>query len=54
MTLAERIRLASRQARRRMTVSPASIRSSAAALEEDYLRLSRRARAVFERVFYGQ
>jgi glutamate-ammonia-ligase adenylyltransferase len=25
----------------------------AAALEEDYLRLSRRARAVFERVFYG-
>jgi glutamate-ammonia-ligase adenylyltransferase len=26
----------------------------AAALEEDYLRLSRRARAVFERVFYGQ
>jgi [glutamine synthetase] adenylyltransferase / [glutamine synthetase]-adenylyl-L-tyrosine phosphorylase len=27
---------------------------NAAALEEDYLRLSRRARAVFERVFYGQ
>ena len=26
----------------------------AAALEEDYLRVSRRARAVFERVFYGQ
>lgn len=26
---------------------------NAAALEEDYLRLSRRARAVFERVFYG-
>ena len=25
----------------------------AAALEEDYLRVSRRARAVFERVFYG-
>jgi glutamate-ammonia-ligase adenylyltransferase len=27
---------------------------NAAALEEDYLRVSRRARAVFERVFYGQ
>ncbi len=27
---------------------------NAAALEEDYLRLSRRARGVFERVFYGQ
>jgi glutamate-ammonia-ligase adenylyltransferase len=27
---------------------------NAAALEEDYLRISRRARAVFERVFYGQ
>lgn len=27
---------------------------NAATLEEDYLRLSRRARAVFERVFYGQ
>ncbi|MFF2031282.1 bifunctional [glutamine synthetase] adenylyltransferase/[glutamine synthetase]-adenylyl-L-tyrosine phosphorylase [Arthrobacter sp. NPDC058192] len=27
---------------------------NAAALEEDYLRLSRRARSVFERVFYGQ
>ncbi|MEO5778292.1 MAG: bifunctional [glutamine synthetase] adenylyltransferase/[glutamine synthetase]-adenylyl-L-tyrosine phosphorylase [Arthrobacter oryzae] len=27
---------------------------NAAALEEDYLRLSRRARNVFERVFYGQ
>ncbi|WP_104175507.1 bifunctional [glutamine synthetase] adenylyltransferase/[glutamine synthetase]-adenylyl-L-tyrosine phosphorylase [Arthrobacter sp. Y81] len=27
---------------------------NAAALEEDYLRLSRRTRAVFERVFYGQ
>jgi glutamate-ammonia-ligase adenylyltransferase len=27
---------------------------NAAELEEDYLRLSRRARAVFERVFYGQ
>ena len=27
---------------------------NAAALEEDYLRLSRRARAVFDRVFYGQ
>jgi glutamate-ammonia-ligase adenylyltransferase len=26
----------------------------AAALEEDYLRVSRRARAVFERIFYGQ
>jgi glutamate-ammonia-ligase adenylyltransferase len=26
----------------------------ASALEEDYLRVSRRARAVFERVFYGQ
>jgi glutamate-ammonia-ligase adenylyltransferase len=25
----------------------------AATLEEDYLRLSRRARAVFEKVFYG-
>jgi [glutamine synthetase] adenylyltransferase / [glutamine synthetase]-adenylyl-L-tyrosine phosphorylase len=27
---------------------------NAAALEEDYLRLSRRARGVFDRVFYGQ
>jgi glutamate-ammonia-ligase adenylyltransferase len=27
---------------------------NASALEEDYLRVSRRARAVFERVFYGQ
>ena len=27
---------------------------NATALEEDYLRVSRRARAVFERVFYGQ
>ncbi|MCY1237190.1 Bifunctional glutamine synthetase adenylyltransferase/adenylyl-removing enzyme [compost metagenome] len=27
---------------------------NAAALEEDYLRISRQARAVFDRVFYGQ
>ncbi|GAA2706628.1 hypothetical protein GCM10010310_80650 [Streptomyces violaceolatus] len=27
---------------------------NAAELEEDYLRLSRRARSVFERTFYGQ
>jgi glutamate-ammonia-ligase adenylyltransferase len=27
---------------------------NAAALEEEYLRLSRRARGVFERIFYGQ
>jgi glutamate-ammonia-ligase adenylyltransferase len=26
----------------------------AAALEEDYLRLSRRARGIFEKLFYGQ